>query len=69
MVSTHKERKAALGELLSIGRQMSNLCFNVAQMKGFRKDIPVTADECRRAWDAALSKWQALNKTPAKGKQ
>ena len=58
------DRKAALIRVLSIGRQMSNLCFNLAQMQSskctVRPDVFVTASELRVEWDSALDRWNKV---------
>lgn len=63
MTAQTKDRREALTELLSIGLQMSNVCFKVAQSRG---DIgPGTiqiCDELRRKWDAASAKWREVKR-------
>lgn len=63
------ERRQALADLLSLGRQMSNVCFNIAQageriggVSTIREDVPQTCDELRRKWDAAARRWEQLKK-------
>ena len=53
-----RERDAALAQvarLRTVGGQMSNLCFNLAQSRQIPAEHRKTMDELRRQWDAALA--------------
>lgn len=59
-----KERRAALSQLLHVGNQMSNLCFNVGQKPAdvpVRADVPDTCKDLCKQWDAATVAWRKVN--------
>jgi hypothetical protein len=54
-IGEQRERERA-SELIRVGKQMSNVCFNLSQREAVDEYTCETMDDLRRRWDAARAK-------------